>query len=93
MEKIPLLVFFSSVTEDQKFAICGTCKQNVSCGGSTTNTFNTSNLVSHSTIKYQNIGFYPYRCNSNFKCVKKFPVIITICKDDYLLTILMFFME
>ena len=43
---------FYSVGEDSRFALCKTCGQKVSRGG-TTKTFNTSNLISHLNIKHR----------------------------------------
>ena len=45
-KKSAIWLFFS-VVEDTKYALCSACKQKVSSGGSTTKSFNTSNLVSH----------------------------------------------
>lgn len=39
---------FFSVGDDTKYGVCGVCRQKVSIGGgSTTKTFNTSNLINH----------------------------------------------
>ena len=45
-KKSAIWLFFS-VAEDTKYALCSACKQKVARGGSTTKSFNTSNLVSH----------------------------------------------
>ena len=44
---------FYSVGKDSEFALCKTCGQKVSRGGTTIKTFNTSNLISHLKIKHQ----------------------------------------
>ena len=50
-KRSPIWSFFS-VAEDTKYAICNSCKQKVSRGGSTTKTFNTSNLLCHLKTKH-----------------------------------------
>ena len=45
-KKSPIWEFYS-IGEDSKFAVCSVCGQKVSRGGTSTKTFNTSNLVSH----------------------------------------------
>ena len=40
---------FFSVSEDTKYAICGTCQLKVSRGGGNTKSYTTTNLVSHLT--------------------------------------------
>lgn len=47
---------FYSIGEDSKFAVCSVCGQKVSRGGTSTKTFNTSNLVSH--LKTQHHAVY-----------------------------------
>ena len=39
--------YFKVSERNQRFAICQQCKNEVSCGGSTVKTFNTSNLINH----------------------------------------------
>ena len=41
-----------SLDEDSKYALCNNGKQKVSHGGTTTKTYNTSNLVSHLKTKH-----------------------------------------
>lgn len=45
-KRSPIWSFFVEC-EDTKYARCNDCKENVSRGGKTTKTFNTSNLVTH----------------------------------------------
>jgi len=46
---------FSSLDEHSKYAVCDDCKQKVARGGTTTKTYNTSNLVSHLKINHQEL--------------------------------------